>query len=216
MKLLQPLLDWSKGSQPGDGATPLIAPSGTKADSRFHGRFKITNRVTLSGEDGAGKTWTIQGRGVDMSRLGARIGALRRCVWRIDAADRRRVAERNRRVIPHATARRRDETGVHRRRSCNTRCRLRSRHGKEYRVRDLFKYQPWSCYFSDDGQVGHACALGVPRGCSLGLRLGLLRDRSSDLFEASCCVLVEQAGDQRLIRQTLGQGPLLNRLQVLA
>ena len=73
MKLLQPLLDWSKGSQPGDGATPLIAPSGTKADSRFHGRFKITNRVTLSGEDGAGKTWTIQGRGVDMSRLGARI-----------------------------------------------------------------------------------------------------------------------------------------------
>src|SRR5256885_4906277 len=74
MKLLQPLLDWSKGSQPGDSATtPLIAPSGTKADSRFHGRFKITNRVTLSGEDGAGETWRNPGRGVDMSRLGAPI-----------------------------------------------------------------------------------------------------------------------------------------------
>ena len=73
MKLLQPLLSWSKGSLPGDSTTPVIPQSGTKADSRFHGRFKITNRVTLSGEDEAGKTWTIQGRGVDMSRLGARI-----------------------------------------------------------------------------------------------------------------------------------------------
>lgn len=61
------------GSQPGDSAIPVIAGSRTKADSRFHGRFKITNRVTLSGEDAAGKTWTMQGRGVDMSRLGARI-----------------------------------------------------------------------------------------------------------------------------------------------
>ena len=52
---------------------PPIAHSGAKADSRFHGRFKIKNRVTLSGEDEAGKTWTIHGRGVDMSRLGARV-----------------------------------------------------------------------------------------------------------------------------------------------
>ena len=52
---------------------PPIARPGAKPDSRFHGRFKITNRVTLSGEDAAGKTWTIQGRGVDMSRLGARV-----------------------------------------------------------------------------------------------------------------------------------------------
>jgi hypothetical protein len=73
MKLLQPLLSWSKGPQPGAGAPPPIARSETKADSRFHGRFKIKNRVTLSGEDAAGKTWTIHGRGVDMSRLGARI-----------------------------------------------------------------------------------------------------------------------------------------------
>ena len=73
MKLLQPFLSWSKGSQPGDSATPVIAQLGTKTDSRFHGRFKITNRVTLSGEDGAGKTWTIHGRGMDMSRLGARV-----------------------------------------------------------------------------------------------------------------------------------------------
>jgi hypothetical protein len=72
MKLLQPLWGWSKGPQPGDSAMPLIAPR-VKADSRFHGRFKITNHVTLSGEDEAGKKWTIQGRGGDMSRLGARI-----------------------------------------------------------------------------------------------------------------------------------------------
>lgn len=73
MKLLQPLWGWSTGSQTSDHATAPIARSGTKADSRFHGRFKIKNRVTLSGEDAAGKTWTIHGRGVDMSRLGARI-----------------------------------------------------------------------------------------------------------------------------------------------
>jgi len=52
---------------------PLIAHAEAKADCRFHGRFKINNRVTLSGEDVTGKTWTIHGRGVDMSRLGARI-----------------------------------------------------------------------------------------------------------------------------------------------
>ena len=56
MKLLQPFLSWSKGSQPGDSATPVIAQLGTKADSRFHGRFKITNRVTLSGEPAGGFT----------------------------------------------------------------------------------------------------------------------------------------------------------------
>ncbi len=73
MKLLQPLLSWSKGLQQGESVPPPIAGLGTKVDSRFHGRFKIKNRVTLSGEDEAGKTWTINGRGVDMSRLGARI-----------------------------------------------------------------------------------------------------------------------------------------------
>ena len=73
MKLLQPLLSWSKGPQPGEGGPLPVAGLGTKADSRFHGRFKIKNRVTLSGEDESGKTWTIHGRGVDMSRLGARI-----------------------------------------------------------------------------------------------------------------------------------------------
>jgi hypothetical protein len=73
MKLLEPLLSWSKGAQAGDSAPPPIARSGTKADSRFHGRFKIKSRVMLSGEDEAGKTWTIQGRGADMSRLGARV-----------------------------------------------------------------------------------------------------------------------------------------------
>jgi len=73
MKLLQPLWDWSKGSQPGACATPPVAGLGIKADSRFHGRFKITNRVMLSGEEPGGRTWTVQGRGVDMSRLGARI-----------------------------------------------------------------------------------------------------------------------------------------------
>ena len=73
MKLLQPLLSWSKSPQPNGSVPPAIACPGAKADSRFHGRFKIKNRVMLSGEDEAGKTWTIQGRGVDMSRLGARI-----------------------------------------------------------------------------------------------------------------------------------------------
>ena len=38
----------------------------------------------------------------------------------------------------------------------------------------------------------------------------------SDLFEASGRVLVQQARDQRLIRQALRERPLLNRLQVLA
>jgi hypothetical protein len=73
MKLLQPLWSWSKGPQQGESVQPPIASSGAKPDSRFHGRFKIKNRVTLSGEDEAGKTWTMHGRGVDMSRLGARI-----------------------------------------------------------------------------------------------------------------------------------------------
>src|SRR3954469_16919376 len=39
---------------------------------------------------------------------------------------------------------------------------------------------------------------------------------SSDLFEATGRVLVQQARDQRLIRQAFGERPLLNRLGVLA
>src|SRR5260221_14052715 len=73
MKLLQPLLSWSKGLQQGESVPPPIAGLGTKVDSRFHGRFKIKNRVTLSGEDEAGEKWTINGRGGGMRRLGARI-----------------------------------------------------------------------------------------------------------------------------------------------
>src|SRR4051812_31492545 len=40
--------------------------------------------------------------------------------------------------------------------------------------------------------------------------------RSSDLLEAASRVLVQQARDQRLIRQAFRQRPLLDRLQVLA
>jgi hypothetical protein len=40
--------------------------------------------------------------------------------------------------------------------------------------------------------------------------------RASDLFEAAGCVLVQQARDQRLVRQAFRQRPLLDRLQVLA
>jgi hypothetical protein len=40
--------------------------------------------------------------------------------------------------------------------------------------------------------------------------------RESDFFEASGCVLVQKARDQRLIRQTLRERPLLNRFQILA
>src|SRR5215813_4467334 len=41
-------------------------------------------------------------------------------------------------------------------------------------------------------------------------------DSSSDFFEPPGRVLVQQARDQRLIRQPLGERPFLNRLQVLA
>ena len=39
---------------------------------------------------------------------------------------------------------------------------------------------------------------------------------TSNLLEASCCVCVQQAGDQGLIGQSLGERPLLDRLQILA
>jgi hypothetical protein len=42
------------------------------------------------------------------------------------------------------------------------------------------------------------------------------RRRDSDLFKAPSGVLMQQARDQRLIRQTLSESPLLNRLQILA
>src|SRR5437867_9671773 len=47
-------------------------------------------------------------------------------------------------------------------------------------------------------------------------RLANRESRSSDFFEPPGRVLVQQARDQRLLRQPLGERPLLNRLQVLA
>ena len=73
MKLLQPLLSWSNASPQEGALVAKAARSGEKADSRFHGRFKIKCRVNLSWEDSEGKTCTIRARGVDMSRLGARV-----------------------------------------------------------------------------------------------------------------------------------------------
>ncbi len=73
MKLLKPLLSWSSGSPRQSGPTSKTAPSGEKPDSRFHGRFKIKSRVTLSWQDAEGRTCTIPARAVDMSRLGARV-----------------------------------------------------------------------------------------------------------------------------------------------
>ena len=59
--------------------------------------------------------------------------------------------------------------------------------------------------------------LGVQRsGCAKNTENRKTHVSHSDLFEASGCVLVQQAGDQRLIRQTLCERPLLDRLQVLA
>lgn len=73
MKLLQPLLSWSNASPQEGAVAEQAARSGEKADTRFHGRFKIKCRVTLSWEDSEGKTCTVRARGVDMSRLGARV-----------------------------------------------------------------------------------------------------------------------------------------------
>ena len=73
MKLLQPLLSWSNASPQEGALAEKAARSGEKADSRFHGRFKIKCRVNLSWEDGQGNTCTVRARGVDMSRLGARV-----------------------------------------------------------------------------------------------------------------------------------------------
>jgi hypothetical protein len=66
-------MSWSKGSEQGNGQTKEAPRSGKKAESRFHNRFKIQCRVTLSWEDAAGRTCSMRVRGVDMSRLGARV-----------------------------------------------------------------------------------------------------------------------------------------------
>jgi hypothetical protein len=66
-------MSWSKGSEWGSGLGQNAARSGTRADSRFHGRFKIQCRVTLSWEDAEGHTCSMRVRGLDMSRLGARV-----------------------------------------------------------------------------------------------------------------------------------------------
>jgi hypothetical protein len=65
-------MSWSKGSEWGSGLGQNAARSGTRADSRFHG-LKIQCRVTLSWEDAEGHTCSMRVRGLDMSRLGARV-----------------------------------------------------------------------------------------------------------------------------------------------
>ena len=64
------MLNWSNGLQePG----AIAALPDAKADSRFHGRFKVNCRVILSWEGPDGNTHTLHTRGLDMSRLGARV-----------------------------------------------------------------------------------------------------------------------------------------------
>jgi len=70
MRLLEPLLRWSKGSQ-GEGSAPAVAPPReTKKDARFHGRCKIVCPVTIAWADSEGRTRKINVRGLDMSGAG--------------------------------------------------------------------------------------------------------------------------------------------------
>lgn len=70
MRLLEPLLRWSKGSQ-GEGSAAATTPQReAKKDSRFHGRCKILCPVTLAWTDSDGRTRTIHVRGVDMTGAG--------------------------------------------------------------------------------------------------------------------------------------------------
>ena len=69
MRFLQPLLQWSKGSQSdGSAVAGMVQDPGKEA--RFHGRMKILSPVTLSWTDSDGHTRRINVRGIDMSGAG--------------------------------------------------------------------------------------------------------------------------------------------------
>lgn len=71
MKLLQPLLKWSRGPAPVLVSDRTKAAAEPKRDARFHGRCKIICPVTLAWQDAEGRTKKMQVRGVDMSGAGA-------------------------------------------------------------------------------------------------------------------------------------------------
>ncbi|PYT29487.1 MAG: hypothetical protein DMG57_11325 [Acidobacteria bacterium] len=74
MRLLQQLFSSSKTIEVQGGSAPTPAvKSQEKADSRFHGRFKIKTRIVVYWEDIEGNTQKVRARGVDFSRAGARI-----------------------------------------------------------------------------------------------------------------------------------------------
>ena len=74
MRLLQPLFASSETVEPQGSSTPKAAVNSKgKADSRFHGRFKIKCRIVVYWEDVEGNTQKVRARGVDLSRVGARI-----------------------------------------------------------------------------------------------------------------------------------------------
>ena len=70
MKLLEPLLRWSSGSQNGGSALTATPQREPKKEARFHGRCKILCPVTLVWMDSEGRTRKINVRGVDMSGAG--------------------------------------------------------------------------------------------------------------------------------------------------
>ncbi len=71
VKLLQPLLNWSRLLAPDTGPDETTAPREPKRDARFHGRCKMMCPVTLAWQDTEGRTKRMQVRGVDMSGAGA-------------------------------------------------------------------------------------------------------------------------------------------------
>ena len=69
MRLLQQLFSSSKTIEVQGGSAPTPAvKSQEKADSRFHGRFKIKTRIVVYWEDIEGNTQKLRARGVDFSR----------------------------------------------------------------------------------------------------------------------------------------------------
>jgi hypothetical protein len=74
MRLLQPLFSSSESIEAQGGSAPNPAlKSKAKADARFHGRFKIKCGIVVYWEDAEGNTQKVRARGVDFSRVGARI-----------------------------------------------------------------------------------------------------------------------------------------------
>ena len=71
MKLLQPLLRWSRGSAPDKDPDGTSATREPKPDARFYGRCKIMCPVALVWQDTEGHTKRMQVRGLDMSGAGA-------------------------------------------------------------------------------------------------------------------------------------------------